>query len=70
MTGVDRTLKYLEIARKKAEKENLVVEFLQDDMRKFRREEAFDAVLSLYTSFSYFEDPEEDKQVLRNIFRR
>ncbi len=68
VTGVDRTLKYLEIAKKKAEKENLVVEFLQGDMRTFRREEAFDAVLSLYTSFSYFEDPEEDKQVLRNIY--
>ena len=64
VTGVDRTVKYLEVAKKKAREESLVVEFLQGDMRTFLREEAFDAVLSLYTSFSYFEDPEEDKKVL------
>jgi len=69
VTGVDRTRFYLEKASKKAEEEGLRVEFLQDDMRKFCRPDAFDAVLNLYTSFGYFEDPKEDQQVIENVYR-
>jgi SAM-dependent methyltransferase len=37
-------------------------------MREFKRPQAFDAVLNLYTSFGYFEDPEDDRRVARNAF--
>ncbi len=67
VTGVDRTLKYLVAARKQAGAEGLNVDFVQEGMREFRRPEAFDAVLNLYTSFGYFENPEEERQVLKNI---
>jgi SAM-dependent methyltransferase len=69
VTGVDRTRMYLDRASKQAEAEALKVEFVQDDMRTFCRPEAFDVVINLFTSFSYFEDPEEDRQVLLNVYR-
>ncbi|MFX0092971.1 MAG: class I SAM-dependent methyltransferase [Candidatus Hodarchaeota archaeon] len=68
VTGVDRTKKYLEEAKNRAKSENLNIDFIQEDMRKFCRPKSFDVVLNLYTSFSYFEDPEEDKQVLKNVY--
>jgi SAM-dependent methyltransferase len=37
-------------------------------MRRFSRPNNFDVVINLYTSFSYFEDPEEDRQVLKNVY--
>lgn len=69
VTGVDRTKKYLEQASVQAEKEGLKVEFVQEDMRKFCRPEAFDTAINMFTSFSYFEDPEEDRQVVLNVYR-
>jgi SAM-dependent methyltransferase len=37
------------------------------DMRDFVREDAFDLVLSMFTSFGYFDDKDEDLLVLRNV---
>lgn len=68
VTGVDRTAGYLDKARKQAEQENLDMEFIQDDMRKFVRPESFDCVISMFTSWTYFEDPDEDKQVIMNAY--
>ncbi len=68
VTGVDRTVSYLEKARNQAEKENLDIEFVRGDMRTFSRKDCFDLVISMYTSFSFFEDPEEDKKVIENIY--
>lgn len=68
VTGVDRTTGYLSKARKQAEQENLDVEFIQEDMRTFVRPESFDCVISMFTSWTYFEDPDEDKQVIMNAY--
>ena len=68
VTGVDRTARFLEEARRRAEAEGLEIEFVQEDMRTFRRPGAFDAAINLWTSFGYFDDPEEDRQVLENIY--
>ena len=65
--GVDRTPDYLAEARKQAEAEGLNVDFVLGDMRDFCRPATFDAVLNLYTSFGYFENPGDDRQVLKNI---
>jgi SAM-dependent methyltransferase len=67
VTGIDRTTAYLARARRAAEKDGLQVEFVRDDMRRFARVEAYDAALSLFTSFGYFEDPAENRQVLANV---
>jgi SAM-dependent methyltransferase len=69
VTGVDRTEAYLETARQKAEAEGLDVEWIQSDMREFVRPEAFDAILNLFTSFGYFEDPAQDRRVAENLYR-
>jgi len=69
VTGVDRTRLYLDRASKQAEAEGLKVEFVQSDMRDFCRPDAFDAVVNMFTSFGYFEDPEDDRQVALNVCR-
>ncbi len=69
VTGVDRTRLYLDRASQQAEAEGLKVEFVQSDMRSFCRPDAFDVVVNLFTSFGYFEDPEDDRQVATNVHR-
>jgi len=69
VTGVDRTAAYLEKARGIADEEGLEVKFLEADMREFVRAGVFDAAIMMYTSFGYFEDPDENRQVLVNVCR-
>jgi SAM-dependent methyltransferase len=68
VTGVDRTQVYLQEAGELAEAEGVNVEFLLADMRDFHHKEKYDAALSLFTSFGYFETPAENQQVLHNIY--
>ena len=68
VTGVDRTPRYLGRARSRAKEEGLNVEFVASDARSFSRPEAFDVVLNLFTSFGYFEDGDDDRKVLENIY--
>ena len=63
VTGVDLHTPYLERARRESED----IELVEADMRDFSREDAFDAVISMYTSFGYFEDPADDLKVVRNM---
>lgn len=37
-------------------------------MRHFIRPHTFDLVLNLYTSFGFFDDPGDNRDVLRNVF--
>jgi SAM-dependent methyltransferase len=66
--GVDRIASYLNIGRQKAVAAGVDVVFEQGDVRAFRRAEAFDCALSLYTSFGYFEAPADDVKVLENAY--
>ncbi|MFC1636770.1 class I SAM-dependent methyltransferase [Planctomycetota bacterium] len=68
VTSVDRTVRYLDQAKAKAEAEGLNIEFVHQDVRDFRRPDSFDAVINLYTSFGYFEKPRENIAVLENIY--
>jgi len=67
VTGVDRTERFLAQARRRAEEEGLDIEFVRADMREFRRPEALDAVINLFTSFGYFEDRADDRRVIENL---
>ena len=69
VTGVDRTAAYLRTARRAAEAEGLAVEWIEADAREFARPAVFDLTINLFTSFGYFEDPDEDRQVAENIYR-
>ena len=67
ITGVDRTAAYLEIGKGKAREAGVDVAFEQADVRDFRRVAEFDAAISLFTSFGYFQDPRDDQKVLTNV---
>ncbi|MGV3721610.1 MAG: class I SAM-dependent methyltransferase [Actinomycetota bacterium] len=68
VTGVDRTPLLLNKARELAASSHASVEWVQDDMRAFRRPGSYHLVLSMFTSFGYFADPQEDLLVLRNCW--
>lgn len=68
VTGVDRTKYLLNIARAKARAARVKIEWVEQDMRDFLRPAAFALVLSMFTSFGYFDDRQEDVLVLDNIF--
>lgn len=67
VSGVDRTRAYLERARALASAEGLKVEFLESDVRSFSRPGTFDAAISMFTSFGYFEDPADDLKVVQSL---
>jgi SAM-dependent methyltransferase len=67
VTGVDRTKYLLDKARASAKLSKVKVEWVQADMRDFVRSESYDLLLSLYTSFGYFDDKREDMTVLKNM---
>ncbi len=66
VTALDRTSTYLRNASEQAARENLNIEFVLEDMRHFARPEYFDAILSLSTSFGFFEHEADDRAVLLN----
>ena len=69
VTGVDISPFLLEKAASLAQEQSVDVEWVQADMRHFLRPEAFDLVISIFTSFGYFDDKQDDLAVLRNIHR-
>lgn len=64
--GLDFNTHFLNIAKKKARKESLDVEFVLGDMRKLSYWNEFNAVVCMYTSFGYFSKKDNSK-VLENI---
>ncbi len=66
VTGVDLSDKMLRLARTQSETDGVRVEWVRADMRTFCRPGAFDACLSLFTSFGFFSDKENQK-VLDNV---
>ncbi len=68
VTGVDLSDKMLRLARTRSEKDGVRVEWVREDMRTFCRRAAFDACLSLFTSFGFFSD-RENQAVLDNVGR-
>jgi len=68
VTGVDRTKFYLQEAAENARRAGLKVDFAREDMRSFRREDTYDAALSIFTSFGYFEEADDDARVIANVF--
>ena len=68
VTGVDRTAAYIERARVEAERRGLDVVFVVEDMRECCAPNSFDIVMNLFGSFGYFEDPEDDRRVVENMY--
>lgn len=69
VTGLDATPLFLDRARGDAEAQGVEVDYVQGDMRALPFEdESFDRVVSWFTSFGYFSEP-ENRQVLTEIRR-
>ncbi len=67
VTGVDFSQRYLEIAKERAKKKVINVDFIQGDMKTLTFREEFDAVINMFTSFGYFERDEENLMVLKGV---
>jgi SAM-dependent methyltransferase len=67
VTGVDRSAFMLGKAKTRAAENDASVTWVEEDMRRFAQPEAFDLVLSLFTSFGYFDLAEDNLKVLRNV---
>ena len=69
VTGLDLSQGYLDLAREEAVKRSLTVEFIHKDVRTIDYENKFDGIINMFTSFGYFDDPEEDLELLRKLYR-
>lgn len=69
VTGLDLSEPSLALARAAAAADSLDVELVHGDMRELLWEGEFDAVLSMFTAFGYFEDEADDARVLEQIAR-
>lgn len=68
VTGVDASTYLLGRARERAEEFKVQVEWVKDDMRRFRRHAAFELACILFTSFGYFDDDKDNLQVACNVY--
>ena len=64
VTAVDLSANLLSVARKKALKDNLNIEFVHSDIRHFNSQQNYDLILNLFTSFGYFENDEDNYSIL------
>ena len=64
VTGMDISPYLIEIARKRARAADVQVRWLTGDMRQPIPGAKFDLILNLFTSFGYFAQDDDDRQVL------
>ncbi|MDQ3890354.1 MAG: class I SAM-dependent methyltransferase [Actinomycetota bacterium] len=67
VTGIDRTARFLELARREAAEAGISVEYVQGDMRSLPWRDRFDRVISWFTSWGYFDD-EGNRRVLHEMY--
>ena len=68
--GLDRSRYLIQKAKAQSKKENLPVKFREGDARKLPYQpDTFDVVMIPGNSFGYFETPQDDVRVLREVFR-
>jgi SAM-dependent methyltransferase len=68
VTGVDRSSFLLSKARDYALRERVGFELINKDMRLFSRPDHYDLALSMHSSFGYFEDPMDNRAVLKRVY--
>lgn len=67
MIGLDRSSYLLGQAQQAAQKAGVEVPLVWGDMRRLPWREQFDGCVNLFTSFGYFEDEEENEEVLCQV---
>ena len=66
---LDLNKKFLDIAKKEAERKVIKLQTIQADMRDLNFDKEFDGVINLFTSFGYLETEEDNLHVLRQVYR-
>ncbi|KAA3658712.1 MAG: class I SAM-dependent methyltransferase [Calditrichaeota bacterium] len=69
VTGIDISDTMLMQARRRFDKVQLPVQLAKHDMRNLPFNEQFDGVTMWFTSFGYFENADQDRLVLDNIYK-
>ncbi|MDA1192243.1 MAG: class I SAM-dependent methyltransferase [Candidatus Poribacteria bacterium] len=67
VTGIDRAKEMIEVGESKARRQQVAVEWKVGDMRRFKVDRPFDAVLCLYDSINYALDYEELNSVIKRV---
>lgn len=68
ITGIDITENFIAEAKSRSKDLKVQAEWQVGDMLTFRRDQTFDAVINLYTSFGYFRSERENLRVVENFF--
>lgn len=68
VTAVDKSKYLLARAKEYCKKEEVNIPLIERDMRDYIQPNSYDLVLNLFTSFGYFEDPNDDLKVVQNIY--
>ncbi len=68
VTGVDISTTQIQHAREVASKAHVRIDFHVADARKLNFQGAFDVVLSMFVSFGFFKDENENKAMLQGVF--
>jgi SAM-dependent methyltransferase len=66
LTGLDISDVMLDQARHACDEADVSARFVKADMRTYVEHDTYDLIVNVYTAFGYFEDHEENLQVLRN----
>ncbi|MEU7587261.1 class I SAM-dependent methyltransferase [Micromonospora sp. NPDC049230] len=69
VTGVDIHRELLDRAAAETAEVASEASFVRADVREYVSPDAFDVVLNMYTSFGYFDEHDDNVQVLRNAYR-
>ena len=70
VTGIDITPIFIERAREIADQEGLQIQFSVGDMRNITFDDhSFDAVICMWNAFSEIVDSDDQKKVIREIYR-
>jgi len=68
VTAVDLSKNLLQVAKQNASAYDFQIDFVHSDIRKFEPNDKFDLVLSLFTSIGYFDNDEENLELLRKAY--
>jgi len=68
VVGVDRTSQFIKKAKQKAAQKNLKSKFVVSDMREYCLPDSFNVVINMFGSFGYFENTNDDRKVVKNMY--
>lgn len=69
VTGIDLNESFIQEASQKANEMNLNAQFECADMRDYVKPDGFDNIIIMYNSFGYFQNPDDDKKVIKNCYQ-